>query len=154
MITDLKTYLVDNGLSILDKTTMATSLEGRVPYLQKDLVQTLFSLDETIYLSDQYSKSKPLLKKIALENSLSKLIQRKKSGFNQPLEGILENKKHREKIQNEINKAKTVLERYIDIEKVGNDIINNCSIYNSENILNIFILAKWCNKYKKNICFQ
>ena len=34
---------IDNGLSILDKTTMGASVEGRVPYLDHQIIEYLFS---------------------------------------------------------------------------------------------------------------
>ncbi len=41
---DLHTYLPDNGLTLVDRSTMAVGLEARVPFLDRQLLEHAFSL--------------------------------------------------------------------------------------------------------------
>ena len=66
MVTDLQNYLVDNVLSITDKTSMVTSVEARVPFLDHNLVELVFSVPPYINLGKNgYSSSKQTLKNIS-----------------------------------------------------------------------------------------
>lgn len=149
MIRDLKTYLVDNGLSILDKTTMATSIEGRVPYLDHKLVEYLISLDDSVYLSNNYKNSKSLLRNLAKKNNLKEITQRNKIGFNHPLNGVIDNNHNLNKIKKTILSAKHILNEFINYDQI-NIILDNYKKENNENIMNLYILATWVN----NKCYQ
>ncbi len=146
MIKDLRTYLLDNGLNILDKTTMAASIEGRVPYLDHKLVEHLFSMHEKSYLSNNYHDSKPMLKRYANRIDLNEVTKRKKSGFNQPLEKIFSSSKNIKKIKETLIESNKYLSKFIDIEEVISIIDNNKNNKSLENIMNIYVLAKWFNK--------
>lgn len=82
MYVDMKTWLQDDILIKLDRTTMAHSLETRVPFLDSRLVQWCASLP----ISQKIAKGQgKLLLKIAMASRLPrKIINRKKSGFNAP----------------------------------------------------------------------
>lgn len=76
---DLKTYLPGDVLTKVDRASMAVSLETRVPFLQKKVVEFAFSLSE----EDRCPKGelKGLLKK-AYEGKIDKeILYRKKQGF-------------------------------------------------------------------------
>ncbi len=92
-------------LNRLDSSTMANSIEGRVPFLTKRLVQTAFdfssdlktkwtlsdeeklSLDETCdTLSENKNISKYILKEVAKKYLPEEIISRKKQGFPLPLD--------------------------------------------------------------------
>ena len=146
MIKDLQTYLLDNGLNILDKTTMAASIEGRVPYLDHELVEYLFGLKDKKYLSNNYNNSKPILKRYADTIGLNDISKRKKFGFNQPLEDIFSSKRNIEKIKNTLSEAKSYLSEHIHIDKLITNL-NRKSLKNDfENVMNIYVLAQWFNK--------
>ena len=146
MIKDLQTYLLDNGLNILDKTTMAASIEGRVPYLDHELVEYLFGLNDKKYLSNNYNNSKPILKRYADKIGLNDISKRKKFGFNQPLEDIFSSKRNIEKIKNTLSEAKSYLSEHIHIDKLITNL-NRKSLKNDfENVMNIYVLAQWFNK--------
>ncbi len=152
MITDFKSYLLDNGLSILDKTTMAASIEGRVPYLEKNIVEHCLS-HENSSTATTYNNSKIILRDMLKSLGLEFLYTRSKSGFNQPLSNLFINKKYKNKVIEEIRLADDVLSKYINITTLIH-IIENRSKINTENILNIYILAKWINRNRDNLCFQ
>ena len=47
---DLDLYLPDSLLSFLDQVTMANTIEGRVPYLDKELVTSSFGINHKYHL--------------------------------------------------------------------------------------------------------
>lgn len=76
---DFKTYLPSDVLTKVDRTSMGVSLEARVPFLDRDLVEYMFSLAEDECFYD--GELKTLLKK-AYEDVFSKeILYRKKKGF-------------------------------------------------------------------------
>ena len=76
---DFKTYLPSDVLTKVDRTTMSVSLEARVPFLDRDLVEYVFSLAEDEYFYN--GELKTLLKK-AYEDVIPKeVLYRKKQGF-------------------------------------------------------------------------
>lgn len=81
-LVDIKTYLAGDILTKVDRASMAVSLETRVPFLSKRIVEFAFSLSE----DDRCPKGecKGLLKK-AYEQELGKeILYRPKMGFSIP----------------------------------------------------------------------
>ena len=58
---DFKTYLVDDNLTKVDRASMQCSIECRVPLLNKDLVNFVFSIKTSLIWKN--SKKKYLLRK-------------------------------------------------------------------------------------------
>ncbi len=84
---DLKTYLVDNILVKVDRMSMATSLEARVPLLDYKMVEFAFSLPENLKLRGKTTK-------YFMKNSLrgllpDEIIDRRKEGFSIPIKNWL-----------------------------------------------------------------
>lgn len=81
-LVDLKTYLPGDILTKVDRTGMAVSLETRVPFLSKKIVEFAFSLSE----QDRYldGKLKGLLKKAYLGELGKEVMYRNKKGFSIP----------------------------------------------------------------------
>ncbi|MCB9094313.1 MAG: asparagine synthase (glutamine-hydrolyzing) [Halobacteriovoraceae bacterium] len=80
---DFHTYLPDDILTKVDRVSMAVSLECRVPLLEKNIIEFVFSLDESVRNKDRELK---YLLKLALKNSLPEVIlNKKKEGFSIPL---------------------------------------------------------------------
>ena len=141
--TDIKSYLIDNELNILDKTTMASSIEGRTPYLDNTLIEYLFKLKYESYLSDNYEQSKKALRNISIDIDLLDIARRTKAGFNQPVEVVFQNEENIITIKNNFLKSKDFLEQFIDFNYLMK-IIENIKDYKCyENILNIYVLSKW-----------
>lgn len=88
MKTDLIDYLPNNILALTDKATMAASIEGRVPFLDHELVGNVFSIEESKNINKNESKS--MLKKIAKNLLPGELLNRKKEGFNAPVHKWIE----------------------------------------------------------------
>jgi asparagine synthase (glutamine-hydrolysing) len=80
---DTRASLPDDLLMVSDKTSMANSLEARVPYLDYRLVEFIESLPPRLKLKGMQGK---YLHKKALEKWLPReVIQRKKKGFANPI---------------------------------------------------------------------
>ena len=139
---DFNCYLLDNGLSILDKCTMATSIEGRVPYLDHKILEYVYSKNNYINHDDSYTTSKNVLRNIIKDSKISYLADRNKLGFNMPMRDILANNKNKKIIKETIESAKSKLERYIDYPLYLNMVKNNNPKY-CENILSLYVLSKW-----------
>jgi asparagine synthase (glutamine-hydrolysing) len=80
---DVKTWLADAMLVKVDRTSMASGLEVRVPLLDYKLVEFAFSLPSRFKL--RHFKPKAILKK-AMEDFLPRsIVHRRKQGFNAPV---------------------------------------------------------------------
>jgi len=85
---DFHTFLPDACLTKVDRTSMAVSLECRVPFLSKELIEYCFSLKDEVRI---YKFELKGAMKEAFRGMLpSEIIDRDKKGFSAPLEGVLE----------------------------------------------------------------
>jgi asparagine synthase (glutamine-hydrolysing) len=83
LYTDLKSTLVSEMLTKVDRMTMASGLEARVPFLDHHLVEWAFRIPSAHKMRDREGK---LLVKKAMEQYLpSELLYRPKHGFNVPM---------------------------------------------------------------------
>ncbi len=80
---DVNTYLVDDILVKVDRMSMATSLEARVPYLDHRVVEFTFTLPPDLKLKG--SNSKILLKKTFWNYLPEEVKKRGKQGFSIPI---------------------------------------------------------------------
>jgi|APSaa5957512535_1039671.scaffolds.fasta_scaffold25807_1 asparagine synthase (glutamine-hydrolysing) len=80
---DFKTYLSDDILTKLDRSTMFSSLEGREPLLDHRLIEFAAQLDTSLKITK--GSGKYLLKKLAHKYIPSNLLDRPKMGFSPPL---------------------------------------------------------------------
>ncbi len=80
---DFHTYLHDDIFTKVDRVSMAASLECRVPFMKKELVEFAFSLcEDTLYAGGHL---KGLLKTAYRDILPPEILLRKKRGFNIPL---------------------------------------------------------------------
>ena len=86
---DLKSYLCDNCLVKVDRMSMAVSLEARVPYLDKELVELAFRMPQDLKVAN--GKTKVLLKRVAARHVPAACIYRPKEGFSIPIKHWLVN---------------------------------------------------------------
>lgn len=93
---DLKTYLVGDILTKVDRASMAHSLEVRVPFLDHKFVEWAFKLESSANL--QQGVGKFSLKKLMEPHLPEDVLYRKKMGFSVPLadwfRGPLQQKLH------------------------------------------------------------
>jgi asparagine synthase (glutamine-hydrolysing) len=85
---DARLWLPDDLLTKVDRATMAFSLEARVPYLDKDLVQFCASLPADLKL--QQTTTKFILKKMAEKYLPKNIVYRRKQGFVMPVKEWLQ----------------------------------------------------------------
>ncbi len=80
---DLKTYMLDDVLTKIDRASMALSLEARVPLLDHELVELVLSLPQA--MRNKNDEQKRLLK-LAMKDALPPaILSREKKGFSMPL---------------------------------------------------------------------
>src|SRR5690606_37943948 len=72
-----------NILTKVDRMSMAVSLEARVPYLDKEMVELAFSVPDELKLSG--NQTKVLLKKLAARYVPPECVYRPKQGFSIPI---------------------------------------------------------------------
>ncbi len=79
----MKSYLSDNCLLKTDRMSMATSLEVRVPLLDKELVELAFRVPQELKIRGQNTKA--ILKRLAARHVPREDIYRPKQGFSIPM---------------------------------------------------------------------
>ncbi|HEX4849881.1 MAG TPA: asparagine synthase C-terminal domain-containing protein, partial [Puia sp.] len=84
-IMDLKTYLADAMLYKVDRASMASSLEVRVPYLDNKVIDYALALPFSFKSNSQF-RHKAILKQLLQHLAPHYDIRRPKKGFNFPLE--------------------------------------------------------------------
>ena len=80
---DLKHFLTDHNLNYADKMGMASSVEVRVPFLDRDLVDYVSRIPPS--LKQRFFKGKWIFKKAMQPYLPEEIIRRAKSGFGVPL---------------------------------------------------------------------
>ena len=89
MLIDQQYYLQDNILTKLDRTSMAVSLEARVPFLTHKMVELSWQIPTTMKFENNSDRGKLILRKL-LERYIPKnMIDRPKQGFGLPLNSWL-----------------------------------------------------------------
>jgi asparagine synthase (glutamine-hydrolysing) len=84
---DLKGFLASHNTIYSDKSSMAASVEVRVPLMNVDLTEFAFSLPDDYKL--KAGKTKPLLKRACAEIAGEEFAYRKKAGFAMPIRSWL-----------------------------------------------------------------
>ncbi len=145
-IYDLKHWLPDNILFKQDRTSMAASLESRVPYLDHRIVEFLVSLD----LSEKikYLKSKYFLRKIAKKVLPSQITNRPKKAFYIPIDKIFGNRFYQllnDALEN-LKKRKILNADYIKM-LLKNYTLKSGEILYTKQLMAIFILELWFQNY-------
>lgn len=83
MYVDVKTWLANDILTKVDRTTMAHALEVRAPFLDHRVVDFAFNLP--FHLKVRWGKTKYLLKRTMASLLPHEIVYRKKRGFNAPI---------------------------------------------------------------------
>ena len=80
---DYASFLADDILVKLDRSSMATSLEARVPYLDKEVVELAFRMPPSLKIRG--GTGKWVLKQAAARHLPREIVQRPKEGFSAPV---------------------------------------------------------------------
>jgi asparagine synthase (glutamine-hydrolysing) len=83
MALDFKTWLPDDLLMKVDKTTMAHALEARVPYLDPNVIELSSRIPHNLKI--RFNKEKYVLREAMKNKVPAKIYNRKKHGFNVPV---------------------------------------------------------------------
>jgi asparagine synthase (glutamine-hydrolysing) len=83
MYVDVKTYLVDDILTKVDKMSMAVSLEARVPLLDHKLLEFAARVPSSLKLRGRTSKY--LLRRLLQRRVPQSILERRKRGFEAPI---------------------------------------------------------------------
>ncbi len=112
MLMDLRMYHPDDILVKVDRTAMAVSLETRVPFLDKDVVEFAWTLPVS-YLREG-DTGKVLLRDVLYKYVPKELMNRPKKGFSIPLKKWLKTKQLREWAENLIAEDKVRRQGLLD----------------------------------------
>ena len=107
MATDIRTYLVDDILTKVDRASMAYSLEARVPLLDHRIVE--FAARLPMALKVRGGETKYLLRKVLYPLVPRSLLDRPKMGFGIPLSRWLR------------RELRPLLDEYLGAERVGRE---------------------------------
>jgi asparagine synthase (glutamine-hydrolysing) len=83
LLTDYQTYMADNILTKVDRATMSVGLEGREPFLDKDVIE--FASQLPSHFKYRNGEQKWILKQITHKYIPKKIMNRPKMGFAPPL---------------------------------------------------------------------
>ena len=146
LIFDQKNYLKDNILSLTDTTSMKNSVEMRLPFLDHEIWEKVFSMDENLIYSTTFSNYKMTLRNI-ISKYFPKYKFKKKEGFNGPVFDWINNNKFKKKISN--LKSRT-LKKYLSSDEI-NRIINQNKVSQSDCqlLFSILIIDNWLIKNEK-----
>ncbi len=85
---DLKTFLPELVLTKVDRASMAHTLEVRVPFLNHEMVEFMFSLHPSLYYKKHIQKY--ILQEILKNHIPEPILQRRKQGFVGPDKAYIE----------------------------------------------------------------
>jgi len=146
MLMDFNTILFGDLLVKMDIATMANSLEGRSPFLCKEILEYSPTIDKSLKIRN--SQTKYLLRKLATKYLPKNLLNQPKRGFEIPLKnwvnGIL-----KDQITDVLSKSKTLYEDYIEKDFIYS-LLNNKENIPAEKraklIWTVFCLEVWHDK--------
>jgi asparagine synthase (glutamine-hydrolysing) len=146
MTVDAKTYLPDDILVKVDRASMINSLEVRVPFLSKDLIE--FTSQMPTKYKIKKGNKKWVLKKILKKYLPKKIVENRKSGFSVPLDSWLRNEL-KPWLCDTLNTSRIIDQNIYSGHAVNNlvdDHLNKKS-NNKEILWNILMFQEWYKKY-------
>ena len=129
---DIKVWLGEVLLMKLDKMFMANSIEARSPFLDKELVEFIFSLPENIR-----GRKKSLIKKVASRYLPQEIINRRKKGFAYPFLEWLKEENQFSYILTINQKTKLFNEQYLK------EIVKSGHKRYKQHIWSLYLFSRW-----------
>lgn len=148
LFVDYHTYLTDDLLVKEDRMTMAWSLEGRVPFLDKELVEFAAQLPCSMKLRGK--ETKYILKLLAKSELPEEIIRKPKHGFAFPIEDWLR-KDLKEMSFDLLMSSNSRLNEFLIREEIGKMIVEHQSQkkdYGAQ-IWALLLLELWFNQIKE-----
>ena len=142
MLIDQQYYLQDNILTKLDRTSMAVSLEARVPFLTHKMVELSWNFPTSLKFKNKGDKGKLILRKLLQRYIPQEMIDRPKQGFGLPLNIWLRGPL-RDWVENIFNKnlvEKSGLNR-LEVDKLWKNHLNGYNL--QEKIWSIVMYIQW-----------
>ncbi len=143
---EMKYFLADHNLNYTDKMSMATGVEVRVPFLDKELVE--FSLQIPTSLKMKGITTKYILKKVMEKYLPHEVIYRSKSGFGAPVrKWIVEDMD--QTIQKYLSKRNIEKRNIFDFEEIQKLINDNKkgTIDASYTIWSLLSIESWMQQF-------
>jgi len=144
---DLTYYLPGQLLTKIDRMAMMNSLEIRCPFLDRELVEFIFSLPND-YKTD-LKNGKIILKEILAEIMPKKFVYRRKQGFGAPINKWLENEQLKKFIYSTLFEKQSNID-YILNKKMIKSIISEFYSGKTSNcykVWSLLILELWLKKH-------
>lgn len=140
---DVKTWLPDNLMMKADKILMSKSLEGRFPFLDKDLFAFAAGLPDHFKISPE-GTSKWLLKRLMEPKLPQEVTHRPKMGFTVPVDVLLQ------RLQSTVEDAahaSTPLSDVLKVDKLQNVVQDYYRRGHGSalRVWTIFVLTQWFN---------
>jgi asparagine synthase (glutamine-hydrolysing) len=148
--TDIQTFLPDDYLTKVDRTSMAHGLEVRVPMLDPNLLVYSFFLPSSYKVRGTQTK---VLLRQALKGVLpNEILQRKKMGFEVPLDSWLRGKLRRT-VEEKLFQPTSFVSQLLNIQQTKHLWENflQKKYKNANLIWSLLILELWWNEHKCRI---
>jgi asparagine synthase (glutamine-hydrolysing) len=137
---DIKCFMAELVLTKVDRASMANSLEVRVPFLDHDLFEQIYCIDEKLMYNP--NQTKHLLYE-NIKNDLPEIIlKRKKQGFVGPDDYYMQTDFYKAELSNATLVEHNIIQRsYID------ELLNNKYDWK---LWKILVMEKWFNHWLAN----
>ena len=134
---DIKCFMAELVLTKIDRASMANSLEVRVPFLDHELFEYIFSLNENSYYRKEQTKF--ILYKNIEEELPTAILERQKQGFVGPDSYYMNSEWYSNQLKNStLVKLKIVNQSYID------ELLSETYTWK---LWKLLIMEKWFQKW-------
>ena len=144
---DTRTFLADDVLAKVDRASMASGLEVRVPLLDHRIVQWSRRVDDEDLFEG--SKGKAPLRRLARRDLPAHIANRPKMGFTMPLDSWMRGEL-RDLLNQYLGTGSRVLENYFDpgyVNRLVREHLTGQSNHH-EKLWNLLVFALWEEKWK------
>jgi asparagine synthase (glutamine-hydrolysing) len=150
MLLDYRTYLRDNLLVKIDRATMLSSLEGRTPYLDRDVTRFAFSLPSSLKV--RRFNTKWIIKQVAADWLPDDIVNQRKRGLSVPIadwiNGGLRSEVDRllapERLRSEGIVKPEMMHRMLDEHRGG-------KANHARALWPLIVLQRWAEEWKLNV---